>query len=216
MESKLFRIVAVASFGIAGLFASHAFATTTISLVGFDLYASDKTGATTNGGFRYTSNSSDSGASHETLTNISGTQSTGISFALASGDNTFTFTPNNAFGTGDFTGVVFFFNDTGTSFNPTTSVDSQYVAFVPAGSSTIAFPASGVQVENYIPGGGSVAYNGATSFSIDGQTVTVTALSVDTAPAGSFTLTLDDVPEPASLGILGLSGLGLLVRRRRA
>jgi len=179
------------------------------------LYASNMNGATTNVGFRYTSNSSDSGASHETLTNISGTQSTGISFALASGDNTFTFTPNNAFGTGAFTGVVFFFNDTGTSFNPTTSVDSQYVAYVPVGASNFAFPANGVQVENYVPGGGSVAYDGATSFSIDGQTVTLTALTSDTAPAGSFTLTLS-VPEPTSLGILGLSGIGLLVRRRRA
>ena len=213
MEFKLFRIVALASFGVAGLFASHAFAT--ISLVGFDLYASDATGATTNGGFRYTSNSSDSGASHEALTNGSGTQSTGISFALASGDNSFTFTPNNNFGTGAFTGVVFFFNDTGTSFNPTTSVDAEYAAFGPVNSSTFAFPANGVLVEDYKPNGGAVAYGGATSFSIDGQTVTLTALATDGTPAGSFTLTLV-APEPASLGILGLSGAGLLVRRRRA
>jgi hypothetical protein len=212
MGSRLFRIVALASFGFAGLFSSQAFAT--ISLVGFDLYSSDMTGATNNGGFRYSSNSSDS-ASHEILTNSSGTQSTGISFALASGDNTFTFTPNNIFGTGDFTGVVFFFNDTGISFNPTVSTPAQYAAFVPTGSSPFAFPISGVKVEDYVPNGGAVAYGGATSVSIDGQTVTLTALSSNTAPAGSFTLTLV-TPEPTSLGILALSGTGLLVRRRRA
>jgi hypothetical protein len=213
MGSGLSRIVALTSFAVAGLFASQAFAT--ISLVGFDLYASDATGATLNGGFRYSSNSSDIGASFESLTNSSGTQSTGISFALASGDNSFTFTPDNSFGAGTIAGVLFFFNDSGFSFNPTTGVDPQYAAFVPVGSSAFAFPNTGVNVENYEPGGGAAPYGGAKSFSIDGETVTLTALTTDGKPAGSFTLTLA-VPEPASLGILGLSGAGLLVRRRRA
>ena len=60
-----------------------------------------------------------------------------------------------------------------------------------------------------------VSDTGNTSFTVGGDTVTVSAFSVNTTPQGSFTLTVS-TPEPASIGLLGVAAAGLLARRRRS
>ena len=219
MTSQLRRALALGAFGFAVASGSSAFAT--ISLVGIDIYDSGTDGTNVAGGYRYSSNSSDFSYADE-LTLGTSSQAKPISFALAAGDNTFTFSPTSGIdgtGSGDtgvYTGFVFFFDDTGASYNPTTAgIAADYAAFVPSGTSAVTFPAAGVLVQDYGPGGGQTAYSGTTSFSLDGETVTLTALSSDSTPAGSFTLNASS-PEPATVGMLALSGVGVLSRRRRA
>jgi hypothetical protein len=216
MTSHLRRTLALAAFGIA-VALSHS-VSAAISLVGIDITDSDANGTATDPGYRYSSNSNDFSFADE-LTLGASSQAKPISFTLATGANTFTFSPTSGVDgtgpgdTGTYTGFVFFFNDTGTSFNPTTSGNSpDLAAYVQSGTSAFAIPAANTLVEDYVPNGGGVAYSGATSFSLDGQTVTLTALTSDSTPAGTFTLTV--TPEPASLSILMIGGIGLLRRRR--
>lgn len=219
MTSQLRRALALAAFGFAVASGGSAFAT--ISLVGIDIYDSGTDGTNIAGGYRYSSNSSDFSYADE-LTLGTSSQAKPISFALAEGDNTFTFSPTSGVDgtgpgdTGTYTGFVFFFDDTGTSYNPTTNgIAADLAAYVVSGTSAFAFPAAGVGVQDYGPNGGQTPYSGATSFSLDGETVTLTALTSNSTPAGTFTLNASS-PEPVSVGILALSGIGLLGRRRRA
>jgi hypothetical protein len=200
-----------------------------IYLVGFDLYSSEATGASSDdpvpGGYRWSSNSSESGGiARQQLTEVSpagGSQTLGISFPLVNGSNTFTFAENPNYppgGTpnpGSFAGVNLFFNDTGVSYNPSqTGIAGNLAAFVPTNvsSPTVSYPGAGVLVDDYGPGVNVTAYSGAQSYVVDGQAITVTALSVTTTPTGSITI---NVPEPGSVSILSL-GVAALLRRRRA
>ncbi len=195
-----------------------------IDLVGFDLYSSGTDGTNVGGGYRYSSNSNDSGAYAQQLTpGIGGPQTAAISFPLHLGANTFTFAPDpNYHGStgvnpGGDAGVNLFFNGTGTSFNPTTNgILSDLTAFVPTAGGAFAVPSAGTLVQDYGPNGGAVAYSGLSTFLVGTDSVTVTALSIGTTPSGSVTLYV--TPEPSSLMLCGLGAVGLfmVVRRRRS
>jgi hypothetical protein len=218
MRTNCWQLAFCAALGAAVLI-SHS-ASAAISLVGIDIYASAADGSVSNPGYRYSSNDNDFSYADE-ITLGASTQAKPISFALASGDNTFIFSPTSGVDgtgpgyTGTYTGFDFFFNDTGTSFNPTTAGNvPSLAAYVTSGTSNYAYPANGTLVIEYAPNGGQVAYSGATSFSLDGQTVTLTAMTSDSTPAGTFTLTVS-TPEPATLALLVMGGIGLVKRRRR-
>jgi hypothetical protein len=196
-----------------------------IDLAGFELYSSTTSGVTVNVGYRYTSNVHDIGAYYQNVTPAVGpTQGQSIDFPLAVGTNTFTFAPidgaHDASLLGPDAGINLFFTSGG-SFNPSASAPSDLTVFGPPDSSgTFAAPVAGTLVQDYgaIDTGGSVPYDGATSFEIGDKIVTVTALSLTGTPSGTITLTVISVPEPSSIvAIFGLCGMGLVgfaVRRR--
>jgi hypothetical protein len=199
----------------------------TITLAGFALYSSTSTGATNSTNFLYSSNPN-FGFQAVTLTGTSpvvAADTFSIDFDLQLGDNTFAL----ALGLvpGGFAGVDLFFSGDGTSYNPAagTSRAPDLAAFVASynNSASFAFPATGVLVHDYVDYGPLTyqdAYSGATSFVIGDKSVTVTALQFPTGAgtSGTMTLTVSQVPEPASLvmSYLGLIAIvGCAVRRRR-
>jgi hypothetical protein len=100
---------------------------------------------------------------------------------------------------------------------------SSIPAVTPVVLGTLTFTVSSVNDSNltgstvirFAPrGGGAIPNAGAWTLDSEAINVEFEDFSSDTATYNGFTLTV--IPEPASFGILGLGGLGLLARRRRA
>lgn len=158
-ENPVFHRFASAVLGLGLLVAGAAETRGAISLVGLDVYSSTSQGAVTNTGFRYSSNSRDPGSSYMFVTptsNSGATQGKAIIFALVTGANTFTFTPNNNFGLADpYGGIEFFFNQTGVSYNPTDdSHAGDLAAYALAGGTGFTTPTTGTSILDDGPGGG--------------------------------------------------------------
>ena len=201
---------------VAWFFWSSAQAST-VYLVGFELYKSAADGTAINDPYFYTTNPNIIGAAREMLTpSVGPAQTTSISFSLDPGDNIFTFSPDFHGDPGAYAGVELFFNDTGTSYNPNVSgVRPDLAAYLPTGSSPLAYPGNGIEIIDYGNSFGAlVPYGGATSFTVDTQIITLTDLSIDHEPAGSFTLNVAPVPEPAAVVMTSLAGLYVLIKRK--
>ena len=188
-------------------------------LVGAYLFGANSSGATSNLGYQYDTNSSSTASS----LNINGFPK-GIAFALPTGSTPFTFdqTLNSSLtGTGD---LGLFFSTTNTPYNPAASARTPDLLVARDTSGVPAFfvPAAATNINNYFYSGNSSA-NGLSVFSIGGSTITVTAYSVGTKPSGAFTLQVNAAgapatPEPGSLALfagLGISGIVFLKRRRK-
>ena len=133
---------------------------TTITLAGFDLYTSDASGNNASGNYRFSSNANDQSFA-EKLTTGAASQSKGIAFDLADGDNTFTFAPdpdvNNGHGdhpNTNLAGIDLFFTGDGTSFNPTTTdtpgIAGNLVVFAPTTkATTFSFAGQGISAQDY-------------------------------------------------------------------
>lgn len=131
------------------------------------------------------------------------------------GLNTFTFQVDPTRGNGNsidpqaFAGVNLFFTGDGSSYNPgTMGIASHLTAFVPTNGGAFQFPQAGALLQDYGPIGPGFTftpepYSGATSYTIGGETVTISALSINHTPAGSLTLSVS-VPEPTSIGLLAV------------
>ena len=194
------------------------------TLVGALLTSNTATGAdNSNGTYQYTTNNT-SGYGTLTLT-LNGTNyGKGISIPLSTGDNVFTYTDSIA-NPGAFGGLELFLNSTGASYNPSggggrpADLD---VARDTAAANPFFVPANGTQIANYSAGSGLLSYGGASSFLVGGQSVSVTAFSVNTSSQGVFTLRVGaagapSTPEPGSIALLaglGFSG-GLFLKRRK-
>lgn len=91
-----------------------------VFLVGAGYYSSEANGTNSalfGGGYLYSTNPNT--GSFSLPLNLGGNiQGTGISFALAPGNNNFTFSVTSPLNPGSFGGLMLFFNSTGTSFNP--------------------------------------------------------------------------------------------------
>lgn len=183
-------------------------------LVGFVLYRCTSDGTAINDPYFYTSNAN-AGGFRQTLTSGTGSvQTSSISFALSSGNNTFTFETGAPVDPGEYAGVQLYFNSTGTAFDPTGTALPGLAAFLPTGSSSWAYVPAATEVINYgDPFGPLVSYGGATSLTIGDYVISLTALEIDHQPAGSLTLSVTPVPAPAVLPLLALAGIA--TRRRR-
>jgi hypothetical protein len=199
----------------AGLTASAARADVPY-LVGFVLYRSTSVGASVDSNYFYTSNTN-LAALRQTLTPASGSaQTSSISFELSPGANTFRFTPTAAVDPGEYAGVQLYFNTTGSIFEPNApGFAPNLAAFVLTDSSSYSAPSNGTNVIDYGNSFGAlVPYSGATSFTIGGYEISVSSLTINHSPSGSVTLSVVAVPAPATIGLLGLAGLGAARRRR--
>jgi hypothetical protein len=191
-----------------------------VYLVGAQVYASgasgQNVGAYSGTPYQFSTNSN---TAHDSL-DVNGTSLT-ISFALSDGPNVFTFTPGTTGFPINTIGLNLFFDGDGTSYNPAYTagggIPGDLSAFVAAGSSAFAIPAAGINVQSYNTDDlkvNSTSYSGATSFEVGNSLVTLTAFSATVDPAGSFTLTVSEVPEPGTIALLGI-GLGLVALFRR-
>lgn len=193
-----------------------------VYLVGANTFATDSSGAWLNTDITETTDANNGG--HVTL-HLNGSGYTGMSQLLTPGVNTIPFVSdlNESSGySGGYVGMNLFLNGTGTSFNPTTGPNPGNLSITgQAGSSTFYVDAGGTSILSYDSGLSSATANGVTSFSVNGETVTVTGFTLDSLgasgfPAGTLTLNVVSVPEPSSLTVL-LAGIlcSLVALRRR-
>lgn len=208
------RLVALAAV-MGGLALSDAARADVPYLVGFVLYRCTPDGTAINDPYFYTSNGNIS-AFRQTLTSGTGsTQVVGISFELSLGDNTFAFTPSGFANPGSHAGVQLYFNSTGAPFQPLgPGIAPDLAAFVPTAAAPWSYVPAATQVISYGDSFGPlVSYGGATSFTVGGHVITLSALEIDHAPSGSFTLSVSAVPAPAALPLLAIAAIA--GRRRR-
>ncbi len=196
-----------------------------VSLVGVLLTSNTSTGAdATNGVFRFSTNQNTDFTS--LVVGANGQfYASGIDLPLHTGDNVFTFT-NDGGNPGTFGGIELFLNSTGGgSYNPNgggrpADLD---VARDTAAANPFFVPVAGKKIADYSANSGVLSYGGASSFLVGGQTVSVTAFSIDTSAQGGFTLRVAPsgasavTPEPGSVALLfGMSVMatGFAVRRK--
>lgn len=207
------------------LLCAPAWSYASVYFVGATQYsANTANGAVFATGYRHTTNSIDPGSSAFPLDyagDAIGPVFRDIAFELAIGDNVFTFDRSTASQSASGYGLTLYFNNTGTTLTAPTSTTSPapHLAVYSAVStpSTFAIPNSGISVDAFGAITTNVAYGGATSYLVDGKTVTVTGYTVQHAtfnsggPIGSFVIHV--TPEPASVVLLG-AGLAVLARRK--
>ncbi len=201
------------AFLVVCLLAVRTHASAAEYLVGALVYASDASGA--NAGaysgtpYQFSTNSS---TSHDSL--IVDGQGSAISFLLSQGANTFAFSADVSAFPISTIGLELFFNSTGTSYNPAYSpgvgIPGDLAAFVAAGSSAFSVPAAGTDVQSYNSSGtavNSAFFSGAKTFVVDGSEISITSFTAASTPSGSFTLTVQPVPEPGPACQLTFAGV---------
>jgi hypothetical protein len=202
----------------AGVLAFASAAIADPNLVGFVLYRADESGNAINSPFYFYSSNPQIFASRQTLVPAAGpAQATSISFPLLDGSNTFSFSTNEPANPGNFAGVQLYFSDDPTSFNPNVAgVAADLAAYIPVGSSVLNSVAADRLLIDYGNSYGAlVAYSGASSFQVGDRIITISALSIDSSPAGSMTLNVTQIPAPAALALFAAAGFGA-TRRNRA
>jgi hypothetical protein len=216
-----------ANLGLLGLSVAGLMATSSANaqtfLVGAYLFGANGSGATTAPGYQYDTNTSNvaSFGLNVTPPNVS----KGLSDALSTGANTFTFSfTNTPSSPGADADLGLFFGPTGTSYNPATDSRTPDLLVSRDTTGALAFfvPASSTVINDYHYNGTLLTANGLTGIVVGGNTVSVSAYSVNTTPTGTFTLTVTPfvaaTPEPGVVGLLAgisVSGGVFALRRRR-
>jgi hypothetical protein len=208
-------IAAAGAAWILSLVATPAFGTA--YLVGAQLYSCTADG--TNGGgpfgavYQYSTNSA---TIHQPL-GLSGPDA--FPFALGAGANPISFDTGGV-DPGDYACMNLFFDDADVRFDPPydpeAPVPGDLVVIAPVDGAGFAFPAAGVVVQSFNSTGSSVIaaeYSGATSFEVGGQTLTVSAFTVNASIDGSFTI---EAPEPGTGAAAVAAAFALLGVRRAA
>ena len=218
--------VAVATGALIAATPAHA---QSLYLVGAYLFSSSSNGATVSTGYQYDTNGADA-ADFLTINGMgTGTgTSKNIAIALTNGTTSLTYASQagGALTSPDAT-LGLFFASTATPYNPSTagSAPTPNLAASSASSSTTFFvPVSGTAFNNYAYQGGSTS-NGATSYTLNGSTVSIgsfTTASANNIVSGNFSVVVSSAtPEPGSVALLafgitsGLPVLGMVARRRR-
>jgi hypothetical protein len=172
-----------------------------VYLVGANTFPTAASGAWINNGFTETTDANNGG--HTTL-HVNGSGYAGMSLLLTPGVNTIQFISdlNESAGfSAGYVGMNLFLNGTGTSFNPITGPNPGTLTITGhAGSPTFFVDAGGTSILSYDSGLSGTMANGATSFTVNGQTVTVTGFTVSSLGTSGFpvgTLTLYVTPAPA-------------------
>jgi len=197
-------------------------------LTGAQIYRSDKDGVSGDS-YRYITNSTDIDLGAYRLgiqrQNEAGTrQDRAISFSLSTGINYFDFntTQSEALAS-NYIGINLFFNDTGESFNPPNVLGNKIAGHISAvveigSNGTFKIVNANTLVQSYdYRGNSTAAANGNESFALGDNMVTLTSLSASggSLPSGTFGLTVTATPEPATLGLAALAGIGLIEATRR-
>ncbi|MCW3055583.1 MAG: hypothetical protein JWN14_4753 [Chthonomonadales bacterium] len=207
------------TLSFAGLMATSS-ANAQTFLVGAYLFGANGTGATTSPSYQF-----DTNTNNPTIALIVNGIGKGFTAPLSLGANAFTFAGgSSAFplsGNGD---LGLFFDTVNNPYSPlvTSRTPDLLVSRDSTGALAFFVPASGTTINDFHYSPSTLAANGLPTFSLGGQTIAVTAYSVNTAPAGTFTLNVTPfvapTPEPGVTGLLvglGVSGGAFALRRRR-
>ena len=219
MKTRLTAGLAVLGMSLGGLLIP-ATSNAQSYLVGAYLFGANSTGTTTNLNYQYDTNTN----SGDLPLVVNGVGKN-FSQLLTTGVNNFTFSfGTQAFPLNGFGDLGLYFSSSPAAFNPAIAAPAPNLLVSGAtGSGTFFVPLAGTVLNNYhYTGSASANATGASTFSVGGNTLSVTSYSVTSTPTGTFTLNVTpatapvSTPEPGTVGLLASLGtIGVFAVRRR-